>query len=230
MKARKPAILIVEDDLNLALIIKDSLELNGYVVHHADNGASGMELLHNEVVDLCLLDVMMPTMDGFELAKLIRTGNQSIPIIFLTARHLKEDKLEAFHLGADDYLTKPFHLEELLHRIAVFLKRSQISTKESKSIAFGKFTFQPKKYLLQVNEMEIQLTDKESALLQLLLMHQTDVLKRSDILQQLWGDDDYFMGRSLDVFISRLRKYLQADPNISIRTIHGVGFCLTVDQ
>lgn len=230
MTANKATILIVEDDHNLALIIKDSLEMNGYAVHHAENGAIGMKLMQQQTVDLCLLDVMMPTMDGFELAKLIRSSNQSIPIIFLTARHLKEDKLEAFRIGADDYLTKPFHLEELVHRIAVFLKRSHISVQDPKSLAFGKYTFLPKKYLLQVDEMEIQLTDKESALLQLLLSHQGAVIKRSDILQQLWGDDDYFMGRSLDVFISRLRKYLQADPNISIRTIHSVGFTLEVDK
>lgn len=229
MKATKASILLVEDDLNLALIIKDSLEINGYTVNHADNGKTGLQMINRQTYDLCLLDVMMPEMDGFELAKLIRSKSSSIPIIFLTAKQLKEDKIAAFRLGADDYLTKPFHLEELMHRIAVFLKRANISIPESESIQFGKCSFLPKKYLLQIDDKEIQLTDKESALLQLLLSNKATVLRRSDILHLLWGEDDYFMGRSLDVFISRLRKHLQADPQIMIRTIHGVGFCLEIN-
>jgi DNA-binding response OmpR family regulator len=223
----KPHLLYVEDDESLSFVTKDNLELQGYHITHCADGRKALEVMRKEDFDLCILDVMLPEVDGFTIAKEIRSYNQHVPIIFLTAKSLKEDKIRGLRLGGDDYITKPFSIEELILKIEVFLKRSQVTPQESDfSYSLGAFQFDYKNLILFTEEEERRLTQKEADLLKLFLDNRNQVLKRSLILERLWGEDDYFLGRSLDVFISRLRKYLKPDPNIRIENIHGVGFKL----
>ena len=223
----KPSLLYVEDDETLAFVTKDNLENKGYTIHHFTNGKSALSSFKAETYDLCILDVMLPEMDGFELAKSIRSTNGEIPILFLTAKSLKEDKLEGLKLGADDYITKPFSIDELILKIEIFLKRKHIyKPQDESSISIGIFSFNPRNQTLQSDSNQYQLTQKESDILLLFVKNKNLVLKRSDILRSIWGEDDYFIGRSLDVFISRLRKYLKEDSRIKIENIHGVGFKL----
>ncbi len=228
----KPKILYVEDDASLSFLTKDNLELGGYEVIHVADGKSGLESFKENEVDLCLLDVMLPEMDGFELARQIRNIDPEIPIIFLTAKALKENKLEGLRLGADDYITKPFSIEELILKIKVFLKRKHITNVTDKDvIKIGTYAYDHKNLSLVKGDLSKNLTQKEGDLLYLLVKHKNNILKRSVILESLWGEDDYFLGRSMDVFISRLRKYLKEDPALKIENIHGVGFrlnCTTV--
>lgn len=223
----KPHLLYVEDDESLSFVTKDNLELKGYRITHCADGKKALEVLKKEDFDLCILDVMLPEIDGFAIAEEIREHNQQVPIIFLTAKSLKEDKIRGLRLGADDYITKPFSIEELILKIEVFLKRSQVVSPESDYLhRIGQFQFDYKNLTLFTSEDERRLTQKEADLLKLFLDNRNQVLKRSTILERLWGEDDYFLGRSLDVFISRLRKYLKQDPDIRIENIHGVGFKL----
>lgn len=223
-------ILLVEDDQTLNFIIKDNLEQAGYVVSSAEDGAIGLQLFKSEKFSLCLLDVMLPKKDGFTLAKEIRALNDHVPIIFLTARSMTEDKILGLTLGADDYLTKPFSMEELLLKIGIFLKRSLINLTENESspetnyYKVGKFNFYFDSLILDFAGDRKTLTYKEAELLRYFCDNPNKVLSRSDILIQVWGSDDYYLGRSLDVFISRLRKYLGADENIKILNLHGIGF------
>lgn len=218
-------ILLVEDDANLAFVIKDNLEVAGYQIQHKADGEAGWWAFKNESFDLCIFDVMMPKMDGFTLAQKVRASNEQIPIIFLTAKSLKEDRLEGFQHGADDYITKPFSIEELICRIKVFLKRAAVplATKEE-TIKMGQYLFLHRNLELNIGEQKRKLTQKEADILLCLYQHRNELVKREQILLKVWGDDDYFLGRSLDVFISRLRKYLSEDVSLEILNHHGVGF------
>ena len=221
----KNKILYAEDDATLAFLTKDNLEQNNYEIFHFADGQSCLENFKKQDFDICILDIMMPKMDGFELAIEIRKINSEIPIIFLSAKTLKEDRIKGLRLGADDYLVKPFSIEELILKIEIFLKRSHKTVKIENTIyQLGKFEFNPKSYSLKTSTENISLTERESELLKYFLDNKNQVLKREQILKQLWGDDDYFMGRSLDVFISRLRKILINENGISIENLHGIGF------
>ncbi len=221
-------IIYAEDDETLAFLTKDNLEQNGYEVHHCADGNTFLETFYGGQYDLCILDIMLPKKDGFELASEIRKVNLDIPIIFLSAKTLKEDRIKGLRLGADDYLVKPFSIEELLLKIEIFLKRSQKVTLADQSVYnVGKYKFDSKNYFIYNEDEKINLTQREAELLELFLNNKNIVLKRQDILTTLWGDDDYFMGRSLDVFISRLRKILASEAGIAIENLHGIGFRFT---
>ena len=224
----KPKILLVEDDESLGFVTMDNLEEEGYNVVWAKEGQSGLEFFGREEFDLCILDVMLPRQDGFSLAREIRGQNEFIPILFLTARSMEEDRLRGFEIGGDDYLTKPFSMKELVYRIRVFIRRTQQTKKENQTPVetLGIFSFNYDMLELRTGQDAIMMTQREADLLHLLVVNKNTIVKRSDILENLWGEDDYFKGRSLDVFISRLRKYLKADPSIEVRNHHGVGFCL----
>lgn len=224
----KEHILYVEDDEVLSYVTKDNLELNGFAVSHAATGKEAIRLFKQGTYDLCLVDVMLPEMDGFAVAEEIRSRHSEIPIIFLTAKSLKEDKLKGLKLGADDYITKPFSIEELLLKIKVFLKRKHIvGVHDPQSLKIGKFELDFDNLKLINGENAEQMTKKEAELLRLLILNKNKIVERSTILERIWGENDYFMGRSMDVFISRLRKYLKGDPEISLENIHGVGFRLS---
>jgi DNA-binding response OmpR family regulator len=230
---KKAKLLYVEDDIHLSYVTIDNLELQGYEVTHCEEGVSALAAFEKGSFDLCILDVMLPNLDGFELAKKIRNTNQQIPIIFLTAKSLKEDKITGLKLGADDYITKPFSIEELILKIDIFLKRSvkteipNIDEKEIYSIG-KKYDFDYKNLTLSLGTNSVRLTQKEADLLKLFAKNPNEVIKRDLILTKIWGKDDYFLGRSLDVFISRLRKYLKEDYSIVIENIHGVGFNMQI--
>ena len=222
MKAR---ILYVEDDETLSFVTKDHLVLQGYEVTHCPDGRIAIETFREGEFDLCVVDVMLPEIDGFAVAQEIRKRNQEIPILFLTAKVMKEDRIEGLRIGGDDYITKPFSIEELILRIEVFLKRRRIIGQEEDTARhIGIFQFDYANLSLMENGNPVSLTQREADLLKYFADHKNQVLKRSDILLRIWGEDDYFLGRSLDVFISRLRKYLKKDPTLKIENLHGVGF------
>lgn len=223
-------ILLVEDDPSLGFVIKDNLGVRGYDVTLCQDGEAGYTTFFQQPFHLCILDVMLPKKDGFTLARDIRQKNREVPILFLTAKSMMEDKLEGFETGADDFITKPFSLDELLCRIEVFLRRSkQEFVPEDQDVALGQYQFNYKNLTLSLNPQSAKtLTQKEAEVLRLLYTHRERVLKREEILTSVWGDDDYFMGRSMDVFISKLRKYLKEDPAVQIVNYHGVGFRLEV--
>ena len=222
----KKKILYAEDDTTLAFLTADNLE-QYYEVAHFANGKEAFDAFKNGSFDLCILDVMLPLMDGFHLAAAIRERDVEIPIIFLSAKTLKEDRIKGLRLGADDYLVKPYSMEELILKIEVFLQRSQKSAPERNSIyPLGDFTFDAVNYSVTRNGETTQLTERESALLQLFIENKNTILKREEILTSIWGTDDYFMGRSMDVFISRLRKIFKDDDRIRIENIPRVGFKL----
>ncbi|MET3029474.1 response regulator transcription factor [Flavobacterium sp. UW10123] len=222
-------ILYAEDDETLAFLTKDNLEQNNYEVTHCSDGKSALKIFEEEEFDICIFDIMMPKMDGFELAEAVRKIDLDIPIIFLSAKTLKEDRIKGLRLGADDYLVKPFSIEELLLKVEIFLKRSQKNIPTAKTIyEVGKYQFDTKNFILFNNEEKVGLTQREAELLKLFLDHKNSVLKREQILTSLWGTDDYFMGRSLDVFISRLRKILANEEGISIENLHGIGFRFSI--
>lgn len=219
----KSKILYAEDDNTIAFLVQDSLE-SYYDISCYPDGKSAMEAFNKESFDICLLDIMMPEMNGFELAEYIRSKNSEIPIIFISAKALKEDRIKGLKIGADDYLVKPFSIEELILKIEVFLKRSKKTEPAPQKYKVGQYDFDPKNYTLQTPENTITLTQRESELLLYFIRNKNTVLKRQDILKAIWGDDDYFMGRSLDVFISRLRKIFVDEQSIMIENIHGIGF------
>lgn len=223
----KQRILLVEDDENLGYVIQDLLSMNGYKVHLARDGKEGLLFFNKSKYDLCLIDVMMPKKDGFELAEDIQKVNNSVPLVFLTARNQKEDKIKGLKLGADDYITKPFDSDEFLLRVKAILRRSSTEKNNSdKEYKIGEYTFTPSTLILSKDNDSRRLTKKESALLKLLCEHKGKILERDVVSNLIWGDDSYFVGRSMDVFITRLRKYLKDDSAISITNIHGVGFRL----
>jgi two-component system, OmpR family, response regulator VicR len=233
MSESKAHLLYVEDDESLSYVTRDNLELNGYAITYFDDGKKALEAIRaGQKYDLCILDVMLPEVDGFDLAKAIRERDDQVPIIFLTAKSLKQDKLHGLTIGADDYMTKPFSIEELLLKIEIFLRRTKFAgtLRTNKPVSIGKYEFDYKNLSLTTEGYAETLTQKEADLLQLLSDHRNQVVKRSFILITIWGKDDYFLGRSLDVFISRLRKYLSLDDRIKVENIHGVGFKFRVDD
>ena len=223
----KAEILYVEDDETLGFVTKDNLEIHGFGVTHCVNGVEAVEHFKNRSFDLCILDVMMPKMDGYELAEKIRKQDTQVPILFLTAKSLKEDRIKGLQLGADDYITKPFSIEELILKIEVFLRRKFISHPDANTLQVGLFNYDHINLQLKSNSGTKGLTQKEGDLFKMLIQNKNQILKRGQILKALWGTDDYFLGRSMDVFISRLRKYLKEDNSIKIENIHGVGFRLS---
>jgi DNA-binding response OmpR family regulator len=231
MSDQKSTILLVEDDMNLGFVIQDSLKMSGYKVVLATDGKQGLVRFNEGNFDLCILDVMLPQKDGFALAEDIRKVNATVPIVFLTAKSMTEDRIRGFKAGADDYLTKPFSTEELLLRLEAILKRSKGTTITNKDkFNIGKFTFDYPNYLLTAPGEEQKLTKKEAEILKLLCAQKGDVIPRELVLNMIWGDDNYFNGRSLDVFLTKIRKYLKSDPNVSIVNVHGVGFKLQVAE
>jgi DNA-binding response OmpR family regulator len=229
----KIKILLVEDDPNLSLVLQDYLEMQGYQVVLCHDGVEGLDAFENEPFDLCILDVMMPRKDGFTLAEDIRAVDTVIPVIFLTAKAMKEDRINGFKKGCDDYITKPFSSEELNLRIQAILKRCHLLREDSsltkpEVIEIGKYLFNYKNLQLSIESTAIMLTRKEADLLQYFSDHRNELLPREAILNAVWGDDDYFIGRSMDVFITKLRKYLRDDKTISINNVHGIGFVFDV--
>lgn len=226
------SVLLLEDDLNLGLVLQDHLQMNGFDVTLCANGEEGLVAFRGGTFDLCLVDIMMPKKDGFDFAKDVRSRNKDIPLIFLTAKAMKEDKITGFRIGCDDYLTKPFSVEELLLRIEAVLRRSyRPSTRsDAQKYDIGRYTFDYRRQLLQFEKTEIKLTPTESELLRLLCANLNCTLDRDLALKEIWGNDSYFSGRSMDVFISKLRKYLKDDPDVEIVSIHGKGYKLIVTE
>jgi DNA-binding response OmpR family regulator len=221
---KKPLVLIAEDDLQMSFIIKDNLEEEGYEVINCPDGAVAWEEFQRRVPDICLLDVNMPSRDGFSLAKKIRQKNDVVPILFITAKSMEEDKLKGFETGADDYITKPFSMKELLSRMQVFLRRNKmLMPEQEEEYHIGTLRFFPRNNLLSNGDAEIPLTQKETQLLEFFCMHPNRLLKREEILYHVWGKNDHFLGRSMDVFITRLRKLLK-EQDVPIETIHQAGY------
>lgn len=222
----KAQLLLVEDDDSLGFIITDNLVMKGYAVDLFTDGENGWKAFKAKKYDLCILDVMLPKKDGFTLIENIRKQNQQVPVLFLTAKAGQKDKLEGFKKGADDYITKPFSIEELIYRVEVFLKRSSKNTSQT-VFQIGAYTFNAVNLILEWENKQTTLTQKEADLLKLFCRNREQLIKRDEILKSVWGNDDYFLGRSLDVFISKLRKYLKEDKNIEIVNQFGIGFRMT---
>jgi DNA-binding response OmpR family regulator len=223
----KLRILLCEDDESLGMLLREYLQAKGYDADLCPDGEVGYKSFLKEEYDMCVLDVMMPKMDGFQLAQEIRQINQEIPIIFLTAKNLKEDIFEGFKIGADDYITKPFSMEELVYRMEAILRR--VHGKQQKNVAvyhIGRFIFDTRRQILTIDDKQTKLTTKESELLILLCAHANDVLQRELALKTIWIDDNYFNARSMDVYITKLRKHLKDDPDIEINNVHGKGYRL----
>lgn len=224
-------ILLCEDDENLGMLLREYLQAKGYAADLCPDGEAGYKAFLRTKYDLCIFDVMMPRKDGFSLAKEIRAINSEVPIIFLTAKTLKEDILEGFKIGADDYITKPFSMEELTFRIEAILRRVKGKKgKECTTYKLGQFTFDTQKQLLTIGGNQTKLTTKESELLSLLCAHANDILQRDFALKTIWIDDNYFNARSMDVYITKLRKHLKADDSIEIINIHGKGYRLITPE
>jgi DNA-binding response OmpR family regulator len=225
-------ILLVEDDAHLGMVISDLLELSDYSVCWSRDGEVALRDFNTLSPHLCVVDVMLPKKDGFELVEDIKRLQPSMPVIFLTARGMEDDRIRGLKLGADDYVTKPFSNQELLLRIGAVLQRCYANGAGEASALFdiGRYSFDPANLLLRIDADERSLTQRESDILALLCRHVGDTVARDLILKTVWGQADYFVGRSLDVFISRLRKYLKDDPSVSIETVHGVGFRLRTAQ
>lgn len=224
-------ILLVEDDLNLGLVIADHLKTQDYEVISAEDGAEGLVKFNEEQFNLCILDVMLPVLDGFSLAQDIRKINKDIPILFLTAKSMTEDKIKGFESGGDDYLTKPFSIQEFELRVKALLRRSRLElVTEEMTYAIGAYRYDVENQVLNSNETQKTLTKKEAQILKILFKHKNQVISREIILKGVWGQDDYFVGRSLDVFITKLRKYFAEDERIVISNLHGVGFKFEVPE
>jgi DNA-binding response OmpR family regulator len=233
METVKTKILLVEDDNSLGPLLQEYLEAKGFQVKLAEDGKKGGDLFFKGTYDLLLLDVMMPVKDGITLAKEIRVSDKNIPIIFLTAKSMKEDTIEGFNAGADDYITKPFSMEELMARVTAVLRRTNKTRSlegVDKDFKVGQYHFNSEKQILHLNGVEQKLTTKESQLLRLLCVYQNDVLDRNFALKSIWQDDNYFNGRSMDFYIDKLRKYLKDDSKLEIINIHGKGFKLLVNS
>ena len=227
----KIKMLLCEDDENLGMLLREYLEAKGYTTTLCPDGEAGFREFSKNKFDIAVLDVMMPKKDGFTLAQEIRQSNADLPIIFLTAKTLKEDILEGFKLGADDYITKPFSMEELVFRVVAILRRVRgKKNKESTLYHIGRFTFDTQKQLLTIDDKQTKLTTKENELLSLLCSHANDILQRDFALKTIWIDDNYFNARSMDVYITKLRKHLKEDPQIEIINIHGKGYKLIAPE
>lgn len=220
-------LLLVEDEKNFALVLKDYLQMNGFAVTLCENGELGLEAFKAEGFDVCIIDVMMPKKDGFTLAAEIRSHNARVPLLFLTARSQRHDVIRGYTLGADDYLTKPFDSEVLLFKLKAILLRHKQPGTETQVHRLGHYQFNAQLRTLAFKQKEaVKLSPKEAALLHLLCLHKNDVLPREKALKHIWKDDNYFTGRSMDVYIVKLRHYLEQDPNLSIENIHGMGYSL----
>ena len=230
MKANKSKILLVEDDTNLGFLLLEFLETNGFDVKLYRDGVSALKGFGSSVFDFCILDVMMPLMDGFMLAEKIREKNKKVPVIFLTARAMKEDKLKGFRIGIDDYVTKPFDEDELLFRIQSILRRvnPEQSNKGKLVYKLGEIRFHVQNQELKIGNISKRLTSKESKILAILAKSKNNIVSRDEIMTEVWGETDYFIGRSLDVFISKIRRHLQPEPKIKIETIPTVGVILNI--
>ena len=227
----KPHIFLVEDDLSFGAVLKSYLELNDFDVSWIDNGKSAIDHFHSGKFDICLLDVMLPSVDGFTIGTEIRKLDKKIPFIFLTAKTLKEDILRGFNIGADDYITKPFDTEVLICKIKAILNRDSQNpgNKTTGKYQLGSYEFDTGLRVIKKDDSLQKLSPKESELLQLLCDNKNELLSREIALKRIWGDDGYFTARSMDVYITKLRKYLANDPSIEIKNIHGSGFLLKAD-
>lgn len=233
MKDKKVKILLVEDDTNLGFLLFEFLESNDFDVKLYRDGVSGLNGFNSSDFDFCILDVMLPQMDGFTLAEKIREKNKKIPVIFLTARSMKEDKLRGFRIGIDDYVIKPFDEDELLFRIQSILNRvnqPEQNKQQRQIIQLGQYTFDVQNQELKIGNESKRLTSKENKVLAMLAKSKNTIVNRDDIMKEVWGETGYFIGRSLDVFISKLRRYLQAEPGIKIETIPTVGIILSITE
>ena len=231
MQNPKSKVLLAEDDLSLGYVIKDNLVDAGYEVVLCPDGQSAIEKFNKDEFDICLLDIMMPNKDGFAVAKKIRQQTDLVPILFLSAKSLEEDRIRGFETGADDYITKPFSMPELLMRIEVFLRRTKkMHSDKSLSFVIGQLHFSYTDLKLSSGKDIFNLTQKEADLLKFLCQHPNRILKREEVLLNVWGKDDYFLGRSMDVFITKLRKHFKTDHTIILETIHGVGFRFNVPE
>jgi two-component system, OmpR family, response regulator len=230
---QRASILLVEDDKNLGFVIKDFLCESEYEVELAENGIAALSLFSSKYFDLCLIDIMLPLKDGFTVAEEIRQKNSQVPIIFVTARAMKEDRIRGFKIGADDYITKPFSIEELVLRIEAILRRTRLTSNsivEQEVYNIGQFVYDYSNQTISFNEDIRKLTKKESEVLRLLCINKNRLVRRDFALKLIWGEDDYFMGRSMDVYITKLRKILKRDPSITIQNIHRTGFMLEVEE
>ena len=230
MSEDKKRILLAEDDENLGSLLREYLEAKSYDTHWLTDGEKAYKSFKKNKYEICILDIMMPVKDGFTLAREIRIIDPEVPIIFLTAKSMKEDVLEGFSIGADDYITKPFSMEELLFRIEAILRRTQGKGTQDKQTEFriGNYYFDANKQVLKLGDKPQKLTTKESELLKLLCNNANNVLERNFALKTIWVDDNYFNARSMDVYITKLRKYLKGDPTIEIMNIHGKGYKLII--
>ena len=222
-------ILLCEDEESLGMLVREYLQAKGYDAELYLDGEAGYKAFVKGKYDMCLLDVMMPKMDGFTLARELRSINSEVPIMFLTAKNLKDDILEGFELGADDYLTKPFSMDELVYRMEAILRRVKARSRQMATrYQLGRFTFDTQRQLLSIDDKSTKLTTKESELLTMLCTHMNDILERDLALKTIWIDDNYFNARSMDVYITKLRKHLKDDPNVEINNVHGKGYRLVV--
>ena len=223
----KAKVLLAEDDSSLAFVIKDNLEEAGYEVVWCSDGEIAWQQFQKNHFDICLLDIMMPVKDGFTVAKKIRQKSDIVPVLFLTAKSMEQDKLDGFKVGADDYITKPFSMKELLMRMDVFLRRTKkMHFEKAPEYKLGRMHFSFADLKIHDGDKIISLTQREADLLNFFCQHTNKVLKREEVLLNVWGKDDYFLGRSMDVFITKLRKHFKEDPSIILETIHGIGFRL----
>ena len=231
---KKPIhVLLAEDDRNLGGILKNYLDAKGYQTTHCFDGQEAIEAFSKKEFDFCILDIMMPVRDGFMVAREIRAVNRKVQILFLTAKSMQEDKLKGFEAGADDYLTKPFSMEELLLRMQAILRRTEEGSKAGETVTLfriGRYTFDFNRQLLTIGKKEQKLTSKEAGLLRLLCTNANEVLERSVALNRIWQDDSYFNARSMDVYIVKLRKYLKDDPSVELINVHGIGFKLVMNK
>jgi len=233
MEKNQARILLAEDDRNLGNILKNFLDAKGYVATLCINGQEAIDAFQKKEFDFCILDIMMPVKDGFAVAKEIRLSNPKIPIMFLTAKTMQEDKLKGFETGADDYITKPFSMEELMMRMQAILRRTEDTGRNAKNentYQLGKYSFDFNRQVLTIKGKDQKLTSKEAGLLRLLCSNANEVLERSTALNKIWSDDSYFNARSMDVYIVKLRKYLKEDPSVELINVHGVGFKLVMNK
>ena len=231
MQQTKATILFAEDDSSLAFIVKDTLEDEGYKVVHCADGQTAIDSFDKNKFDICLLDIMMPNKDGYTVAKKIRQQTDVMPVLFLSTKNQEEDRLKGYNTGADDYISKPFSMPELLKKIEVFLRRSKkLHADTVEDYKIGQIIFSFINLKITTSTETFNITQREADLLKFFCEHQNKVVKREEVLINVWGKDDFFLGRSMDVFISKLRKYLKAEPGVAIETIHGIGFRFTVPE
>ena len=227
----KGRVLLAEDDIHLGDVMKDSLEDEGYMVTHCTDGQQAIDLFGKDKFDICLLDIMMPVKDGFTVAKKIRQQTDVVPIIFISTKALLEDKIEGYQRGADDYIVKPFQMQELLLKMDVFLRRTKKMFADNlQEYTAGKLHFRFTELKMTGPGGTVPITQKEADLLKFLCLHPNRILKREEILIAVWGKDDFFLGRSMDVFMTKIRKLLKADPEVVLETIHGMGFRFSIPQ